>query len=534
MSRTPYMRQLKVAASIAKEASARNVEIDQVIAERLEKGISRREFLQHSLLAAAALAVPPTIWSLGSQSVNAATAPRIVVVGAGLAGLVCTYRLKQAGYTAQLYEASNRVGGRCWSIRDYFSDGQVAEHGGELIDTGHTELIELAAELGLELDDLLAAEKNNHEPFFYFNQTTYPFRKAAQMFREIWDKLQADVEAADYPTLYNSYTPRGYQLDHMSILDWIDESVPGGSKSQFGKLLDVAYNIEYGGESSDQSALNLLYLLGDSEKNRFELFGESDERYHIRGGNDQVPARLAEKVKGQIHTGSPLAAIRKNSDGTYRLSFDKGSGTKDVTADLVVLAIPFSILRHLDIGKAGFRPLKLTAIQEYGMGTNTKLAVQFTDRHWEALRCNGLTYSDTGYQNTWDVTRAQPGKSGILVDFTGGDVGKSFNRGDAQSRAKEFLGQIEPVLPGLTAKWNGKATLDYWTGYRWTQGSYSYYRVGQYTKFAGIEGESEGDCHFAGEHTSIDYQGYLNGAVETGERTARELLSKLKAAVGSR
>jgi monoamine oxidase len=82
-------------------------------------------------------------------------------------------------------------------------------------------------------------------------------------------------------------------------------------------------------------------------------------------------------------------------------------------------------------------------------------------------------------------------------------------------------------MPGITPHWNGRATVDFWPGYEWTRGSYSYWKVGQYTAFAGIEGRQEGNAHFCGEHTSIDFQGYLNGAVETGERAAAETLTDL-------
>ena len=194
-----------------------------------------------------------------------------------------------------------------------------------------------------------------------------------------------------------------------------------------------------------------------------------------------------------------------------------------------MLALPFSILcTSVDYSQAEFSPLKQTAIAELAMGTNSKLHVQFSRRHWETLNCSGETFADTGYQNTWDVSRAQSGTSGILVDYTGGMIGASFNSGTPTTRAKEFLKQIEPVLPGLSAKWNGRATIDFWTGYPWTKGSYSYWKVGQYTRFAGVERLREGNCHFAGEHTSVDFQGYLNGAVETGERAANEILAELK------
>ena len=88
-----------------------------------------------------------------------------------------------------------------------------------------------------------------------------------------------------------------------------------------------------------------------------------------------------------------------------------------------------------------------------------------------------------------------------------------------------------PVLPGITAKYNGKATVDYWAGYPWTKGSYSYWKVGQYTGFSGVEKERRGKIHFAGEHTSQDFQGYLNGAVETGQRATNEILADYKAGI---
>jgi monoamine oxidase len=161
------------------------------------------------------------------------------------------------------------------------------------------------------------------------------------------------------------------------------------------------------------------------------------------------------------------------------------------------------------------------------MGTNSKLHMQFRNRHWEGLGSNGETFADTGYQNTWEVTRAQSGASGILVDYTGGTIGASFGTGTLEQRAEEFLAQIEPVLPGISVQWNGRAARDVWTGNPFTLGSYSYWKVGQYTQFAGIEGRPEGNAFFAGEHTSIDFQGYLNGAVDTGQRAAGEVIDSL-------
>jgi len=530
MARTRLFGRLQQAASVAAEAATRNVSTDQVLAEHAQRRLSRREVLK----LAGATGLAAGLSTLGARPAGAAT-PRIVVVGAGLAGLTCAYRLKQAGYAATVYEASDRLGGRCWTIGDSFDGGQIAEHGGELIDQGHTAIRQLAQELGLTLDNLLAGEVNGTEPFYYFDRAPYTYAQATDDLKAIYQVLHRDVSEASYPTLYNLYTQRGYELDHISVLDWINQNVAGGIRSRLGQLLDVAYNIEYGAETSVQSSLNMLYLLGYSGQGQLRIFGPSNEKYHVRGGNEQIASALAAPLlqAKQIQMNYALAAIKQNSNNTYSLTFQKsGLTTETVVADRVVLALPFSILRSsVDYGSAGFKRLKQTAIKELGMGTNSKLHVQFSTRYWNSLGCSGETFADTGYQNSWEVTRAQGGTPGILVDYTGGKIGASFGTGTPTERAQQFLAQLEPVLPGITKAWNGRATIDYWTGYPWTKGSYSYWKVGQYTKFAGVEREREGralNCHFAGEHTSIDFQGYLNGAVETGQRAANEVITALR------
>jgi monoamine oxidase len=182
----------------------------------------------------------------------------------------------------------------------------------------------------------------------------------------------------------------------------------------------------------------------------------------------------------------------------------------------------------VDWSKAGFVAPKTFAIKESIIGANAKVQLQFSSRHWRTLGNNGDTFADRGYQDTWEVTRAQGGTPGILVNYTGGDTTRSQAGASAETLAERFLDQVKPVLPGLGTKWNGKATLDYWPTNPWTKGAYSYWRVGQYTRFAGSEYERSGNCHFCGEHTSIDSQGYLNGAVETGQRAAADVLADFK------
>jgi monoamine oxidase len=453
--------------------------------------------------------------------------PRIVVVGAGLAGLTCAYRLKQYGIKAMVYEASYRVGGRCMTGRGIFNENQLFERGGELIDSGHKEIRDLAKELGLKLDDLKMAELSGTEPFYFFNSRPYTFREAIDDFLRIYPKLQQDLKSIGETTLYDCFTKRGFELDHMSIVDYINETVPGGVNSRFGRLLLVAYTIEYGADPHEQSSLNLLYLISSDQKKTFQLFGQSDERFHIRGGNDQLADILANQLCGQVHFECELVKIEQTYQNTVKLVFRHKEKERIVFADKVILAIPFRILREMDYKNAGFRPLKQMAINELGMGANTKFHVQFMTRFWNEMGNNGETFADIGYQNTFEGTRAQQGESGILVGYSGGKTAELYfaeNKAQLQELTEHFLDKLEFVLPGSLKNYNGKSTIDHWNSSQWVKGSYSYLKVGQYTKFSGIEGEREGNVFFAGEHTSIEYKGYLNGAVETGERAAREVL----------
>lgn len=524
MPRTPLGNWICRIARIAGESVQRDAPVDEVAEEQEERRWNRREFIAAGLKSAAATAV-----GMNAAPVLAAerirSQPVVAIVGAGLAGLTCAYRLNQAGIRAKVYEATSRLGGRCLSLRNFFEEGQLAERGGEMIDSKHRAIRRLAREFHLPLDDLLAAEARGTRPQFYFSGSHYSLPDAARDFRELFSQLAADIRATDGQTLYDRNTPRGAELDKLSVADYIGRYVPGGANSRLGKLLDVAYTIEFGADSTGLSSLNLLYLLGAGRRDRLELFGDSDERYHVRGGNDQLVSRLASHLPDQIETGCVLTAVALKSDGRYTISFDQGASAREVVADHVVLALPFSILRHsVDYSQAAFSDRKRIAIQELGMGANVKLHLQFLDRDWVKAGCNGSTYSDSGYQNTWETTRAQAGRSGILVNFTGGTEAAHKAQGEVAQHAAKFLDQIRPLLPGLPARHNGRSTIDFWPGNPWTRGSYSFWKVGQCIQFAGVEAMPEGRCHFCGEHTSIDFMGYLNGAVDSGERAAREII----------
>ncbi len=514
MARTPLMRSLRRLAAAQAQSRTRTV-------------ASRRAFLGLAGAAGASLLLAGPAFAAARR--DGRRDRRIAVVGAGLAGMTAAYRLLQLGYDPVVFEAESALGGRVRTLRGHFAGSQRVERGGELIDTGHAAMRMLVRELGFTLDNLLAAEPPGTEPLFWFDGSPYTYAQASADFAPVFPRVQADAFLAGYPTTYLRSTPHGRTLDRLSIVDWIETRVPGGIRSKFGQLLDVAYNIEYGAESAEQSSLNLLYLLAyGSTPANFEIFGESDEKFRVAGGNDQVPKELEVRLGGRIRYGHALVAARTLPTGGTLLSFDAGTGRRQFLADRVVMTVPFKILREsVDLTHLDLAPVKRTAIAELQMGTNSKLHVQFASRFWNSQGVNGETYSDRGYQATWEESRAQSGAEGILVDYTGGAIGAGMGRGTVVQRAHAFLRQIEPVLPGATAQHNGRAWRDFWPAAPWQRGSYSYWRVGQYTRFAGVEREAEGAVHFAGEHTALSYQGYMNGSVQSAGRAAEEIRAAL-------
>jgi monoamine oxidase len=328
----------------------------------------------------------------------------------------------------------------------------------------------------------------------------------------------------------------------MSIHQWIASRVPGGHNSNLGQLLDVAYTVEYGADTRDQSALNLIYMLSGSERKPMEVFGESDERYHLRGGNQRLPVAMAAALpRGTVRTGRRLTRIVSDADGSVTLTFESASAKETVVADRVILTLPFAVLRTLDFGDAGFDSRKRAAINELGAGRTAKLMVQFGERGWSAQTegpGNGATFTDLPYQASWDVTRAQPGKSGVIVGFSGGPGVRPYHTHSApyttarntatHAAATTFVEQFNQVFPGVQEQFNGKAHLA--TPYQDPnfRCSYSYYRVGQYHRFGGYEKIRQRSIHFAGEHCSQDYQGFMEGGASEGLRAANEVLAAVQ------
>ena len=410
MARTPLLRALRRLAREHEAAERLGITPAELRIRRTFE-LSRRDFLRGAAGAAAIGVLAP---GLRFAPALGAPAPRIAIVGAGISGLTAALTLKDKGIATTVYEASQGVGGRMHSDGSgYWADAQVSEFCGELIDSGHTTILGLASRFGLAVDDLLAAQPPGSTDTYWFLNRRYTAAQADADFVPVREAAKRDLTAAGYPTLWNKYKPASYALDHMSVHDWIRTRVPGGHTSPFGQLLDVAYNIEYGAETDEQSSLNLLYLLAYQPSPKgFAVFGVSDEQYHIRGGNQRLPEAIANLLP-DIRLRWRLTAIVTRADNTVALSFETPAGPKQVVADQVILTLPFAVLRTLDISRAGFDSMKRRAINELGAARNAKLQLQFNTRYWNTSGLWGIStggsYADLGYQSTWDVTHAQGG-----------------------------------------------------------------------------------------------------------------------------
>jgi monoamine oxidase len=448
---------------------------------------------------------------------------RVGVVGAGLAGLHCAYRLQQSGVRVSVLEASSRVGGRTFTARDDDYDGQLFELGGELIDSNHATMLALAEELKLTLDDRF--EEGVQNDVWFVDGAEVPEATIVEQFSAVAGAIADAMAAADDTEDETSFG----ELDETPLEDWLAENVPVATYPELNSILNVAYRGEFGLETSEQSALNLIYLIGSDDPDPFRIFGESDERYHAREGSDAFAKRLADRLEdGVLSLDTKVTRISGDDASGFTVEVStKSDGKRELRFDHVVIALPFSVLRKVRID-APLSETKQQIIAELGYGTNAKVMGQYDARVWRVEHAkSGSVTADLPLQQTWDSSIGQPGDRGILTNFLGGQAGVDVGEGDAEDYYTGLLADIERIFPGTSDAYRaGSARRMHWPSYQYTLGSYTCYRPGQW-QFWTLEGEREGNLHFCGEHTSVDFQGWMEGAAESGARVAAEVLKDL-------
>jgi monoamine oxidase len=505
---------------------------------------TRGQFLRRAgsaLLGAAA--IPRFVWA---QSSVARGRERIAIVGAGIAGLVTAMRLRDAGIESVIYESSSRIGGRMHSERSYWDSGQHTEWCGAMVDSTHVNIHQLAHRFDQGLLDTFAQRPPRARDTCYLNGRYYAMTQADRDFAKIYPILQDQLAHVDPSTTYATATPTARRLDAMSMADWIARYVPDGLDSQLGRLIAESYRNEYGREIAELSALNLVMQLGQqrhyAENHEMNVLGYSDQRYILANGSQSLPEAIAAWLPaGSVRFNRRLLSIRRTLNGTYELRFGHGQMLETVLADRVVLTLPFIALRAVDYSGAGFDAAKNNAIENLGYGYHTKLHLQFDRRAWMRQDhpwpepTTGQIWTTLTVQSALDFSLGQRGEQGLIEVFTAAGPAMFDSPQLPYARAgeseavdwhtREFFAELDRIWPGVASKWNGKATFGNAQADPNILASYSCWLVGQCTTIAGHEARAQGRVHFAGEHTSVEYQGFMEGGAESGFRAADEILA---------
>jgi monoamine oxidase len=498
--------------------------------------LKRRQFIGQTATALGALSLPA--FARGRE--------RIAIVGAGIAGLVTAMHLRDFGIDATVYESSNRVGGRMHSERTYWDDGQHTEWCGAMVDSTHAVMHTLARRFSLALLDTHAAWPPRARDTCYLGGSYYSMDDADRDFAKVYPVLQDQLAHVNATTTYANATPTARRLDLMSMRDWIVRYFPGGLASPLGRLIAEAYRNEYGRGIEELSALNLVLQLGQQttfvQDRQLNVLGYSDQRYILARGSQALPEAIATHLPpGSIRFGYRLQGLRRGARGSYELRFDRAGATEAVTVDRVVLAIPFIALRALDYSGANFDSAKINAIENLGYGYHTKLHLQFDRRAWMRRvhpwpePTTGQIWTTLPVQSALDYSLGQRGGAGLIEVFTAGPPAMVdtppvpyARRGESPAvnwHVRQFFAQLDRIWPGVSSTWNGKATFGNAQADPNILASYSCWLVGQCTTIAGHEARAQGRVHFAGEHTSVEYQGFMEGGAQSGLRAADEILA---------
>lgn len=465
--------------------------------------LTRRELLRRGMVAGAGLLSGQSF----ASSLLQRSRPRVIVVGAGFAGLACAYELKAAGYNVHVWEARKRVGGRIHSLRE-LSPGKVVEGGGEMLGSNHPHVLAYAAKFKFELDPVIVDEGVSPTIVGGMRLTAAQQEQAAT---EIAQALIRMTEAAravvvDEPWL----TPQAKQLDQLSTAGWIDRLEMSPTAKA---LMTVQFTATNGVATEKQSYLgNLAQVCGGG----LEKYWTDTEVYRLKGGNVQYAERMATELGRDVYLNCPVREITTTEKAVIVVN---GEGER-YEADDVVLAIPPSVWSTIKFSPG------LPAVLNPQMGKNIKYLSVMKERFWRAAGLTSRATTDHEVQQTWEATDSQADVGPfVLTAFSGGPAAEAVCKRPVPERQPAYLKAMEQLYPGFTEQFVKGQFMD-WPGDPWTRGAYSFPAPGQVTTVGPALQAGLGRLHFAGEHTCYKFVGYMEGALTSGATLAKRLATR--------
>lgn len=468
--------------------------------------------------AASLTAIAP--FSISSILSKSSDDKRIIVIGAGLAGLSCAYELDQSGYNVILIEARTRAGGRVRTYRDPFADNLYAEMGAEYVDSTDN----LVHQYCKDFDLRVLPAKQYDGVFVKGNRLSMKGLKSGadslpydgildgKLFGQESRYIQ---EWIDLVKQKGENAPEVLALDNMSIEDMLKK---GGAPKDIIELYTYTNATESTTVPSRMSALNMVLANAKAS-----AFSEDTVEGRIFGGNDKLPKIFAKKLQTKIKYNSPLKRLKFNAKGVTAI-VNRNGVNETIKGLRCVMALPASVLKNVDI-QPGFSSDKTYCIQNQDYGHVMKVAMQYRKRFWDQKNSIGQrVFTDTRLRRIYHFSIDQPGPRGILLTFTSGEDAKKLGRLNEERRMNIAQKTCENIWPESSQYWENGITK-YWNEDPWVKASYSIAGVGQ-KGFRDILAKPEGPIYFAGEHTAF-YRASMNGAIESGLRAKSELIQTL-------
>jgi monoamine oxidase len=488
------------------------------------RAITRRTFLGGAVVAAATAAGCAGSKHAGTSTITTRPRPdpgaarRVVVVGAGLAGLTAALDLRDAGWDVVVLEARDRLGGRVHTLRGGqpgtpFDTGLHAEAGGESIDDNHDRLRAMLRRFDIPTERRQADREQ--KGMIRYRGTTYPTLNfvglrggtVAVDYARASDELEKLAERHHLDPEHPDEADGATSLDAQSYADFLDglHLVP---EARF--IVEQANTAIYATETRN---LSLLF----AAQQAMETAGVPDtavETMRVSGGNDRLPRAMAASLGKAVVTNAAVTSIERRSDGvTVMVDQKPWFGAH------VVVALPPPPLRRIRFAPA--LPAGLAAaIAGTDLGPAVKVVSQYDTPYWREKGHSGFSIGDLQYRVSWDATDSYAADAGLLTTFTTGANGLALSHLPTDERISRVQGQLEQVYPGGTAHLSGKAVSMAWPQEMFTGGAYAFYRPGQLAPFWPALRAGTDRIRFAGEHTDA-LAGYMESAVRSGHRAAR-------------